>query len=443
MTRETWLIRGGTVVTMDPARTVRRADVLVRDGRIERVGRLRPPEGAAVLDATDAAVMPGLVQSHVHLCQSLFRGMAEDLPLLRWLRARIWPLEAAHDGRSLYASARLGLAAMMRAGTTAVLDMGTVHDHDAVFEAMRDAGVRGLSGKAMMDRGRGCPARLRESTRESLTQSERLRARWHGAGEGRLGYAYAPRFVLSCSASLLEQTAEAARHHGLLVHSHVAEHASERAAVRRARGAEDLAVLERHGVCGPRAVLAHGVQLGAGELRRAAALGTRLVHCPSANLKLASGIAPLRAMRRAGVRVGLGADGAPCNDRMDLWTEMRLAALLAKVQAADPAAVSAADVLAMATCEGAAVLGLDGEIGSVEPGKRADLLVVRLDALGAAPRADVVTQLVYATTPADVRHVLIDGALRVRDHALVGVDEETIRREAERAARRVRARAGV
>ena len=443
MTARDLVIRGGTVVTMDPARTVERADVWVRDGRIARVGRARARGTTTVLDATGCAVVPGLVQAHVHLCQALFRGMADDLPLLEWLRERIWPLEGAHDPRSLRASARLGLAEMLLAGTTTVLDMGTVHHHDAVFEAMRDSGIRGLSGKTMMDRGKGVPKGLRESRRDSLREAERLYDRWHGAGDGRLGYAFAPRFILSCSEALLRETAELARERGALVHTHAAEHAAERAAVRDALGEDDVAVLARLGITGPRAVLAHGVQLRRAEMRAAGRAGTRFVHCPSANLKLASGIARVRDMRRAGVVVGLGADGAPCNNRMDPWTELRQAALLAKVIEGDAAALGAMDALELATIDGARALGLDDRIGSIEEGKQADLCVVRLDALHQGPPTDVVSTLVYSTTAADVRHVVVDGRTVVKERELLTLDADRVRADARREARRVVERAGV
>ncbi len=436
------ILRGGTVVTMDATRRVLVGDVLVRGREIVRVGRVRATPGARVIDARGCAVMPGFVQTHVHLCQALFRGMADDLPLLAWLKQRIWPLEAAHDDRSLHASARLGLAEMLRAGTTTILDMGTVHHHDAVFEAIAASGMRAFSGKAMMDTGDGVPRGLRETTAQSLRESDRLRARWHGAEDGRLGYAYAPRFILSCSEALLRGAAEAAHATpGVLLHSHAAEHADERRAVREALGRDDVQALAAYGITGPRTVLAHGVQLRPAEMGRLARAGTRFTHCPSANLKLASGIADVVAMREAGMLVGLGADGAPCNNRMDPFTELRQAALLAKVRRGDAAALRAEDALAMATIDGARVLGVEHLVGSIEPGKRADLAVVRLDALHAEPGGDAVARLVYACTPADVTHVFVDGRMVVEDGTLRSLELETVRADARREGARIRRRA--
>lgn len=444
------VVRNGTVVTMDPARRVLRADVVIRGDRISaidprsRSGRGGAPRALRVIDAAGCAVIPGFVQAHVHLCQALFRGMADELPLMQWLRKRIWPLEAAHDARSLRASARLGLAEMIRAGTTSILDIGTVHHQDAVFEAMAESGIRGFSGKAMMDRGQGVPRGLRETTRDSLRASEALASRWHGAEGGRLGYAFGPRFVLSCTEALLRETAAlAASRPGTLVHTHASEHRGERDEVRRVLGKDDVDALAAWGIAGPSVVLAHGVQLGASQMKRMGARGTRVAHCPSANLKLASGIADVVAMRAAGIVVGIGSDGAPCNNRMDPFTELRSAALLAKVKREDAAALAAIDALAMITIDGARALGIDRDVGSIEVGKKADLAVVRLDGAHAEPGGDPVSRLVYAAAASDVTDVVIDGEVVVKHGALESVPLEDVLDDARREAARLVKRAGL
>jgi 5-methylthioadenosine/S-adenosylhomocysteine deaminase len=439
------LVRGGQIVTCDAEDRVIHGDLVVEDGRIAELGgRARAADRgmARVLDASGCAVIPGFVQAHVHLCQTLFRGMADDLPLLAWLRGRIWPLEAAHDERSAAASAELGIAEATLGGTTTLLDMGTVRAHDAILDACARSGVRALSGKAMMDRGDGVPPGLRESTRASLDESERLARTWHGAAGDRIGYAWAPRFVLSCSEELVRGAVDRARERRELVHTHVAEQAEERAAVRSALGDDDLAVLRRWGVSGPRAVLAHGVQLGADEARELARDGTRIVHCPSANLKLGSGIAPLADLDRAGVALALGADGAPCNNNLDAWTEMRHAALLAKVRSGVET-IPARRALRLATIDGARALGMEAQIGSIEPGKRADLFVVRLDGLHAEPGGDVFSRLVYACGARDVVHVLIDGVPIVKGGEHQRLDVERTRARAKAAARALLARAAM
>jgi 5-methylthioadenosine/S-adenosylhomocysteine deaminase len=437
------LVRGGTIVTCDAADRVVSGDVLVRDGAIVAVGPDAARSARAphrILDATDCAVVPGFVQAHVHLVQVLFRGMADDLPLLTWLKERIWPLEAAHDDASLRASAELGLLELLKHGTTTILDMGTTHGHDVVLDAIERVGLRARSGKAMMDVGDGVPVRLRESTDASLREVEAQARRY--AQHPRVRVAVSPRFILSCSERLFREGAALARELGLLVHTHAAEHADERLAVRSALGDDDIAVLARWGVRGPSSVLAHGVQLTPDEMARLAAEGTRVVHCPSANLKLGSGIAQVHAMRRAGVVVGLGADGAPCNNNLDALTELRHAALLAKAKSGT-GTLPAREALRIATIEGAKVLGMDAEIGSLEVGKRADLVVIDLSRAHVEPGGDAVSRVVYASRASDVRHVVLDGIVRVGRGELVDLDEDAIVSVARLEAAKVRARAGL
>jgi cytosine/adenosine deaminase-related metal-dependent hydrolase len=438
------LIRGGTIVTCDGANAVVSGDLLVRGGRIAAVGKTAARAAltpARVLDARGCAVLPGLVQAHVHLCQVLFRGMADDLPLLEWLRRRIWPLEAAHDEKSARASAELGLLEAMRAGTTTLLDMGTVRAHDAIFDACLRSGARVFGGKTMMDVGDGVPRGLRESTRASLDESDRLRRDWDGRA-GRIRYAYAPRFILSCSEELVRGAADRVAEYNCLFHSHAAEHPGERAAVREALGRDDIDVLRAWGAAGPRTILAHGVQLTDEEARAVAADGTRIVHCPSANLKLGSGVARVADLDGLGVQLALGCDGAPCNNNLDPWQELRHAALLAKMRTS-PTALPAARALRLATIDGARALGVADEIGSLEVGKRADVIVVRIDREHEEPGGDVFSRLVYAAKSSDVEHVLVDGDLVVKNGEHTRFDAEAVRDAARREARRLVLRAGV
>ncbi len=436
------LVVGGTVVTCDAGNRVVQGDVLVRGREIAAVGDVATAGVTRVVDARGCAVIPGLVQAHVHLCQVLMRGMADDLPLLEWLRKRIWPLEAAHDEASLRASAELGLVEAMLGGTTTVLDMGTVRGHDAVMDACVRAGVRALSGKAMMDRGADVPAGLRESTQDSLDESARLAKHWSGKGGGRIGYAWAPRFILSCSEALVRGAVERARERDEIVHTHAAEHPAEREAVRKEHGDDDVNVLRRWGVAGRRAVLAHGVQLDLDDARELARDGTRIVHCPSANLKLGSGIARVAELDGLGVPLALGADGAPCNNNLDAWTELRHAALLAKIRTG-VTTLPAARALRLATIDGARALGLDALVGSLEVGKRADLVVVRLDGAHVEPGGDVFSRLVYACGARDVVHVMVDGHAVVKNREHQRLDAEAVKARARVQARKLAARAGL
>jgi 5-methylthioadenosine/S-adenosylhomocysteine deaminase len=449
------LIRGGTLVRCDTAGTVGEGDLLVDSGRIAALGRITDESArrtgeelglVRVIDARGCAVIPGFVQAHVHLCQVLFRGMADDLPLLEWLQQRIWPFEAAHDDASLSASAELGLLEMMLAGTTTILDMGTVHAYDAVFDACARAGIRAFGGKTMMDAGKGVPRGLRETTKASLRESDRLRASWRGKAGGRLRYAYAPRFILSCTEELFRATAERANDSTakdrVLLHSHVAEHPAERDAVKAALGDTDIAMLRKWGFKGKHTVLAHGVQLTDAEMTAVARDGTRIVHCPSANLKLGSGIARVDDLARRGVQLGLGADGAPCNNNLDPFVELRHAALLAKIRTG-VTTVPARQALELATIESARALGIDDEVGSLEVGKRADVVVVRMDGPHVEPGGDAWSRLVYGCTSKDVTHVMVDGKLVVRDGEHTQLDRDRVLSRARAQAKKLVARAAV
>ena len=435
------LLRGGRVVTMDPSRRILDADILVEQGRIKSVGRLdrwkdgkkKPP----VLDCTGLIVLPGLVQAHVHLCQTLFRGLADDLALEAWLSDRIWPLEAAHTERSIYWSAMLGAAELLLGGTTAILDMESVRHTAAAFEALESIGIRATAGKCLMD-APSSPASLREATDQALNESADLCARWHGAAEGRLRYCFAPRFAPSCTGPLLRAVSDLAEQAGAVIHTHAAETPLELELVKRATGNDEIAYLDSVGISGPRAAVAHCVWVNKDNIARLARQATSVVHCPSSNLKLGSGIAPIPEMLEAGCHVAIGADGAPCNNRLDAFEEMRLAALIQKPRRG-PDALPATQVLDLATLGGARALGLESEIGSVEAGKAADLIVIDLAAPHAQPEdADLVSRIVYSARAADVRHVIVAGRVVVRDGALKTADIGEIRREANTETRRLR-----
>jgi 5-methylthioadenosine/S-adenosylhomocysteine deaminase len=428
-------IRGGTVVTMDPRRTVVVADILVdTEGRIAALaepGRDSDSPGLPSIDATGLVIVPGLVQAHLHLCQTLFRGLAEDKPLLAWLRERIWPLEAAHDPDSLRASARLGIAELLLGGTTAILDMGTVHHTDALFEAAAETGIRYTGGKALMDTGDGVPSGLLESTAAALRDSDRLADVWHEREGGRLRYAYSPRFVLTATYDLLRSVGARARANHMLVHTHASEQREETNLVRQRFGLPNIQLLANMGLAETNACLAHCVWPEPEEFDVLASGGATVVHCPSCNMKLGSGAAPISDYLERGVNVALGADGAASNNRLDGWEELRLAGLLAKFRDG-PAAAGAGDLFEVATLGGARALGLDMDIGSVEVGKYADLAVLDLRRAHAAGPEDIYTRLVYSARAADVRLVTVGGKVVVENGQLTTFSEADAVVEAER-----------
>ncbi|HEX5854077.1 MAG TPA: amidohydrolase family protein, partial [Thermoanaerobaculia bacterium] len=368
MTTPSDVTAGGHVLVEDGVITALHGDAERRAREIAAAGR--PLER---LDARGLWLLPGFVQTHIHLCQTLLRNGPDDLPLLPWLKTHVWPGEAAHDEATLEISARLGLAELLAGGTTAILDMGTVRHTDAVFRAAEASGMRVTSGNALMDDVATNPQELRAGTEESLAEAERLAKAWHGAAGGRLRVAYCPRFAVSCTDRLLRGVAARAKSNGFLVHTHAAENVDEVALVMQRTGRRNVAYLDDTGISGSHVVLAHVIHTDAEERALLAARGTAVAHCPSSNLKLASGICPVPEYRAQGIRVTLGADGAPCNDRLDAFTEMRLAALLPKVRLG-PGALSAWDVVRMATREGASALSLP--TGTLETGRRADLLLL-------------------------------------------------------------------
>ncbi|HEV2862932.1 MAG TPA: 5'-deoxyadenosine deaminase [Pyrinomonadaceae bacterium] len=438
---ESLLIKGGLIVTSDPADRVLEGDLLVRDGRIASVGA--GGESADVtIDARGCAVLPGFVQTHIHLCQTLFRGAADDLELIDWLKQRVWPLEAAHTPESLRASARLGIAEMLRGGTTCALTMETVRHTAEVFRVARETGFRATIGKCMMDKGEGVPEGLREEAEDSIKESLALLEEWHGSEGGRLRYCFAPRFAVSCTDPLLRRVGSLARERGVLVHTHASENRDEIQIVERETGRRNVEYLQEVGLTGSHVVLAHCVHVTEGEMNLLARTGTHVAHCPSSNMKLGSGVAPVTEMLERGVSVSLGADGAPCNNRLDMFTEMRGAALLQKVRHG-ASALPAGRVFRMATIEGARALGLENEIGSLEPGKRADITVLDLSRLHLTPRPDAVSTIVYAAEAADVRTVLVDGKILMEDGELKTLDERGVIEDAREQFGQLASRAGI
>jgi cytosine/adenosine deaminase-related metal-dependent hydrolase len=382
-------------------------------------------------------VIPGLVQAHVHLCQVLFRNHADGLELLDWLSQRIWPYEAAHDARSLGFSARLGLAELLLGGTTAILDMATVRHTEAVLRAAEESGIRYTGGKCLMDAAAGP---LQEPAAPALRETTRLGRKWHGAASGRIRWALCPRFVLSCSEKLLGEVRRLSELHGWTVHTHASENRDEVALVRKRTGRDNVAYFDALGLCGPRTVLAHCVHVTDREMRTMARTRTSAVHCPGANLKLASGVARVPELLAAGVNVALGGDGAPCNNTLDAFHEMRLAATL-HLPRKGPRALPAQEVLAMATISGARALGLEADIGSIEPGKKADLAVVDLSAPHCQPGGDDPhATLVYCARASDVTDVFVDGRAVVRGRSLLTLDAAKLAAIASSEVRRVLAR---
>lgn len=409
------------MATQDSDRRVFAGHLRIVDGRIDAIvpakTKPRTEKNAQVIDARGLHVLPGFVQTHLHLCQTLFRNLADDLELLDWLRERIWVYESRHTPFTLRTSARLGIAELLASGTTCILDMGTVRHTEEIFKAVQETGIRANIGKCLMDHPAQTPAALREGTAQALQEAQALYARWNGAEGDRIRASFAPRFAISCTESLLRAVADLSRTTGAVIHTHASENQKEIELVREMVGASNIEYFHRLGLTSPRLVLAHGVWLSTRERELLAQSGTHVTHCPSSNLKLASGIAPIPDLLKRGINVALGADGAPCNNTLDAFQEMRMAALIHK-PAHGPRSMRAHEVLDMATRAGAKALGWESDIGSIELGKRADLVAVDLSAPenAIAPGREasfeaIASSVVYSSSPTHVKLTWVDGRL--------------------------------
>jgi 5-methylthioadenosine/S-adenosylhomocysteine deaminase len=414
---ETW-ITGAVLFTQNSKRQVARKNIRIVDGRIAAITTASPKrsnKNIEVIDAKGLTVFPGFIQAHIHLCQTLFRNQADDLELLDWLSKRIWVMEAAHTEETLHTSALLGIYELLSSGTTCLLDMGTVRHTNSIFEAVRESGIRASVGKCLMDHPTTTPERLREPTRDALDEAKALYKKWHGRENDRIRCSYAPRFVISCSERLLKEVSLMAHEQKAIIHTHASENLKEIQLVKQLVGCENIEYLNQLGLTSPELVLAHCVWLKPNEKEILKRTGTHVVHCPSSNMKLASGLAHIPELRARGINVALGADGAPCNNSLNMFTEMRLAALIHK-PGAGPKAMRAQEVLDMATRDGAKALSWFNDIGSIEVGKKADLIALDLTTpLNTVWKDSVLdpeaiaSSVVYSSSAAQLRWTLVDG----------------------------------
>ncbi|WHY74005.1 5'-deoxyadenosine deaminase [Fictibacillus enclensis] len=432
------LIKNAEIITMNEKEEIVHGDLYVEDDRIKEIGPGLDRHADVIINARHKTVIPGFVQTHIHLCQTLFRGQADDLELMDWLRQKIWPLEASHDEESIYYSALLGTGELIQSGTTTIVDMETVNHTDAAFQAMAQSGIRALSGKVMMDKGTDVPSPLRESTSKSLQQSADLLEKWHGRENGRIQYAFCPRFVVSCSEELLTEVRNLSKQHGVFVHTHAAENKGEIAIVEQETGMRNVVYLDHIGLANEKLILAHCVWLNEEEKSIIKKRKVKVSHCPGSNLKLSSGIAEVPQMLREDIFISLGADGAPCNNNLDMLNEMRLAALIQK-PIHGPTSMNAKTVFKMATIGGARAVGMEHEIGSLEVGKKADMAILNLNDFHMYPSygTDPISRIVYSATRADVETVIIDGNIAMENRMMKRMDKHTVLHESNKCIRRL------
>ncbi|MCE5264081.1 MAG: amidohydrolase [Deltaproteobacteria bacterium] len=430
------LIIGGRLLLMDEKDTVLPEGAVAIDG--ERVVAVGPPEeiqgrftGRAVVDARDSLVMPGLINGHTHAAMTCFRGIADDMALMEWLDRYIFPAEARNvDPELAYWGSRLACAEMIRSGTTTFCDMYIFEEETA--RAAKEAGMRCLIGEVLFD----FPSPNFKTPAEGLAYTRGLLERW--SGDSLVRIVVEPHGLYTCSPPLLISAKALADEFQAPYATHLLENASEAAQLGEKFGKPALEFLEEIGWLTERFLAFHCVCMAEEDIRRFADHGCSAVHNPESNMKLASGIAPVSAMRGKGIRMGLGTDGCASNNDLDLFREMDTAAKLAKVAALDPTILPARDVLRMATCEGAGVLGLAEETGALVPGKKADIVIIGLNEPHLTPLYNEYSHLVYAVNGADVDTVLINGKVVMRDRILLTIDEREAMEHVREIAERVR-----
>jgi 5-methylthioadenosine/S-adenosylhomocysteine deaminase len=426
---EALLITGGTVVTMDAVDTILEAGaVAIVEGRIAAVGAaerlLADFPTARRIEVGDAIVMPGLINAHTHVPMVLFRGLADDLELMEWLEEHIFPAEAEHvDEEFVRWGTRLACLELLRGGTTTFVDM--YYFEDVVATEAERCGIRAIVGQTLID----FPAPDNETWDEAVAYARRFVARWRD--HERITPAVAPHAPYSVSAEHLIAAHELAAELDVPLLIHLAESMHEIEAIEAQTGKTSIAYLEELGLLDSRLLAAHVIWPTADEIELLAARGVGVAHCPQSNMKIAAGVAPVPAMLEAGVALGLGTDGAASNNDLDLWGEIDSAAKLHKVVSGDPTVVNAREALRMATIEGARALGMEDEIGSLEVGKRADLIVVGTAGFHQTPHYDPYSMLTYSTHASDVETVIVGGRVVVEHGTVLTLDAAAVLRRAE------------
>ncbi|MFD1360446.1 5'-deoxyadenosine deaminase [Lentibacillus salinarum] len=432
------LIKNAQIITMNPQEEIIYGDLYIEDDIIIKVGGDLGNEADKVIDARHKTVIPGFIQTHIHLCQALFRGQADDLELMDWLQKKIWPLEASHDAESSYYSAMLGLGELIQSGTTTIVDMETVNHTNEAFQAMAESGIRVLGGKVMMDLGDDLPEPLLEDTTKSIQQSVDLLEKWNNYDNGRLQYAFCPRFVVSCTEELLTEVRDLSKQYNVKIHSHASENKGEIEIVEQQRGMRNVVYLDHIGLADENLILAHCVWLDPEEKRIIKERGIKMSHCPGSNLKLASGIAEMPDMLELDAHLSLGADGAPCNNNLDMFNEMRLSSIIQK-PLHGPTMMNAKTVFKMATIGGAEAVGLEDQIGSIEVGKKADIAILDLNKFHTFPSAEVdpISRIVYSATRADVDATIINGKVVMENGNVKTVDKDVVLHESNKSIERL------
>jgi len=435
------IVTGGIVVTVDADRRILSPGAVAIDGTsivaVDRADQIAARfRSAEVIDASGRVVLPGLINTHTHAPMVLYRGLADDLALMEWLQKYIFPAEAKTvSPEFVRAGTRLAALEMIESGTTTYADM--YYFEEAIAEETRRAGLRAVLGQTIIQ----FPVADAKTPAEGLSRAEAFIKAWRN--DDLIVPAVAPHAMYTLDEASLKASRALADRYGVPVLIHLAETRAEVDGSRKDHGLSPTAYLESLGFWGPRTVAAHTVWMSDEDIAILARRGIGASHNPESNMKLASGAAPVLKLRAAGVATGLGTDGAASNNDLDMFEAMRQAAFLQKLQSGDPRALGAATALDMATREGARALAMDRLVGSLEPGKRADLIVVGMDAARQVPMYDPVSHLVYVTRGDDVQTTIVNGRVLMRDRRVLTLDAAQVVAEARAWAEKVRAAVGL
>ncbi len=425
------LIRGVTVLTMEShVRVISDGIIAIAGDCIVAVGSNDAiPAGFVAgreIDGAGMVALPGLVNCHTHAAMTLLRSYADDLPLMKWLNEKIWPLEAKMQSEDFYWGAMLCCLEMIKSGTTTFADM--YFEMNQVARAVEESGMRACLSRGMVGVGPGA--------QKAVDESVRFVEEWHGQAGGRITTMFGPHAPYTCPPEYLKKVIELAGHYGVGIHIHVSETKDEVRQIKEGYGTTPVRHLDSVGVFETPTLAAHCVHLDKGDIKILAEKKVGVAHCPESNMKLASGISPVVEMLRSGVMVGLGTDGASSNNNLDMMEEMHSAALLQKVACCDPMVMPSFETLRMATCGGARVLDLP-DVGMLKTGMKADLILVDLRRPHLCPQHDLIAHLVYSAQSADVDTVIINGEIVMEGRQVLTIDEEKVMAEVQRCANRL------
>ena len=411
------IIENGYVLTMDSANgDIEKGVVVIEDGRIIEIGESTGRSASRTIDAGGCVVMPGLVNTHGHLAMTLLRGYADDMALHTWLEDHIWPAESRITDDDVYLGSLVGCLEMIKSGTTAFADMYFHMDRTA--RAVEESGLRAALSYGMIDLGD------KEKADSELEEGIRFVGAWNGKAGGRISTMYGPHAPTTCSREFLERIRDRAAADGVGIQIHILETRTDREAIESRYTFDSVRLLDELDILGPGVLAAHCIWLDDEDIRILADRGVNVSHNPVSNMKLASGIAPVAKMIDAGIPVSLGTDGCASNNNLDLFEDMKIAALLQKVKTGDPTVLPARRILEMATVNGAKALGIDG--GILREGRVADVIVVDMKQPHLTPVYDIPSQLVYAARGSDVVTTIVDGTVLMENRRIVGLDEEEI-----------------